>query len=253
MTLEEALEDIELHLAKVENAKLVQLGLAGVRGQTAVNHIIAMYEDHSSSRLGHCIIASSFLVERISEIVGLEAIRAMYSSHWVQNNPIVHGFVFEWDIITQMQKIKSLKVTQEDGSETTWTVEKTVRLAKFLHHGMLGKEHTLVLPEKWNYPEFDGLYIHDDSVGNLHLVAWNASKAATHSGSVSKLVMMLESLSQREAELIHFATVRFCLIVQITKMSSFQKPSDAQCLSARQQLAAWSFGGFEVCGTTPTI
>ncbi|KAL3915119.1 MAG: hypothetical protein SGILL_005796, partial [Bacillariaceae sp.] len=182
MNLKDALEDIENHLAKVENAQLLQNGLAGVRGVTAVNHVIAMYPSDSSDRLGLFRIASSFMIEKISETVGLEAIRAMYSSHWVQNNPSVHGFVFEWDIITRLQKHNSFTLTDMDGSESTWRITRTARLAEFLHHGMADDQQLLVLPEKWNHPEFDGLYIHRDEDLRLHLVAWNASEAATHTG-----------------------------------------------------------------------
>lgn len=241
MSLKDALEDIEIHLVKVENAQLIQAGLAGVRRATAVNHVIAMYPSANSDRLGLFRIASSFMMERILETVGLEAIRAMYSSHWVQNNPSVHGFVFEWDIITRLQKRNSLTLTAKDGSESTWRITKTTRLAEFVHHGMADDQQLLVLPEKWNQPEFDGLYIHRDEDRRLHLVAWNASEATTHSGTVSKLLILLESLSQREAESINFATVRFLFLVPLERLNDFKMPSDSDCLLARQHFAAWSF------------
>lgn len=253
MSLKDALEDIEIHLAKVENAQLIQAGLAGVRGATAVNHVIAMYPSDNSDRLGLFTIASSFMMEKISETVGLEAIRVMYSSHWVQNNPSVHGFVFEWDIITQLKTHKSLTLTDADGSEIAWRITKTVRLAEFLRHGLADDQQLLVVPEKWNHPEFDGLYIYCDEDQHLHLVAWNASEAATHSGKVSKLLLLLESLSQREAESINFATVRFLFLVPLESLRGFKMPSSSHCLLARQQLAAWSFGGFEVFGTPRTL
>ena len=251
MNLKAALEDIEIHLAKVNNAQLIQNGLAGARGVTAVNHVIAMYLSDSSDRLGLFEISSSFMMEKISEAVGLEAIRVMYSSHWVQNNPSVHGFVFELDIITRLQKQNSLTLTV-GSSESMWTITKTVRLAEFLRRGIADDEHLLVLPEKWNHPEFDGLYIYRDEDRHFHLVAWNASEAATHSGNVSKLLVMLKSLSQREAESINFATVRFLFLVPLESLRNFNMPSSSQCLLAKQQLAAWSFGGFEVGGTTRT-
>ena len=251
MSLKDALEDIEIHLWKVNNVQLIQNGLAGVRGMTAVNHVFAMYPSNNSDRLGLFKISSSFMMEKISETVGLEAIRAMYSSHWVQNNPSVHGFVFEWDIITQLQKNNSLTLTV--GSlESTWTITKTVRLEEFLRHGIADDEQLLVLPEKWNHPEYDGLYIYKDGDRHLHLVAWNASEAATHSGSVSKLLVMLESLSQREAESINFDTVRFLFLVPHERLLNFKMPPSSQCLLAKQQLTAWSFGGFEVGGTART-
>ena len=251
MNLKDALQDMELHLAKVTNAQLIQNGLAGVRGVTAVNHLIAMYPSDSSDRLGLFQILSSFMMEKISETVGLEAIRAMYSSHWVQNNPSVHRFVFERDIITRLQKHNSLTLTV-GSSESTWTITNTVRLAEFLRHGLPDDEQFLVLPEKWNHPEFDGLYIHQNGDGHLHLVAWNASEAATHSGNVAKLLVLLESLSQREAEPINFATVRFLFLVPIESLRMFKMPSSSQCLRAKQQLQAWSFEGFEVGVTART-
>jgi hypothetical protein len=114
------------------------------------------------------------------------------------------------------------------------------------------KQGILVLPEKWNSSEFDGLYIHGDTAGGLHLVAWNASEATTHLGNVSKLLVMLESLSRREAESINFATVRFLFLVPLESLPYFKMPSTSQCLLAEQQLAAWSFGGFEVGGVSRT-
>lgn len=251
MSMEEAIADIELHLSKVQDAKLIQAGLSGARGLTAVNHIIATYASDDPERLGLFSIASNFIMERVSETVGLEAIRVMYSSHWVNNNPAVHGFVFEWDILTRLEKFKSLTLTDVHGSNTTWSITKSVRLSEVLYHGITA-DKTLVCPEKWNHPEFDGLYIHKDH-GGLHLVAWNASEASTHSGSVSKLVVLLESLSQREVESINFVNVRFLFLVPVETLASFKMPRDSQRLLARQQLAAWSFADFEVYGTTRTL
>ena len=122
-----------MHLSKVQDAKLIQAGLAGARGVTAVNRIIAMYASDNPEKL------------RLFKIA--RAIRVMYSSHWVQDNPSVHGFVFEWDILTRLEKRKSLTLTHLDGSESTWTISKTARLFEFFRHGMTS-HRMLVCPEK---------------------------------------------------------------------------------------------------------
>lgn len=88
LNMRSALEDIDQYLVKVNDAKLVQNGLQGSRSEDAVNHLIAMYPVPSgASREFFFTIASNYVVQRLSERVGLEAIRAMYSSHWVQDNP----------------------------------------------------------------------------------------------------------------------------------------------------------------------
>ena len=130
---------------------------------------------------------------------------------------------------------------------------KSTRLIQLLiKHSTITADKTMVCPEKWNHPEFDGLYIHNVN-GYLHLVAWNASEASTHSGSVSNLVVFLESLSQREAGSIDFVNVRFLFLVPVQTLASFKMPSDSQRLLARQQLQAWSFTDFEVYGTRRTL
>ena len=83
-------------------------------------------------------------------------------------------------------------------------------------------------------------------------MAWNASEAETHSGRVSKLLATLESLSQRDVDSINFASVRFLFLVPIDSLHDFKLPTRSQQLLAQQQLAAWSFGGFEVFGATRT-
>jgi hypothetical protein len=115
--------------------------------------------------------------------LGLEAIKVMYSSHWVQHNPSVHGLVFEWDILTRLDKLKQLHLSDINGDESMWTVAKTVRLTEFARTGMT-QERLLVCPEKWNHPEYDGLYVYRDTQGT-QLVAWNASEATTHTGKVA--------------------------------------------------------------------
>jgi hypothetical protein len=122
-------------------------------------------------------------MEQLSENLGLEAIKVMYSSHWVQHNPSVHGLVFEWDILTRLDKLKQLHLTDINGDESMWTVAKTVRLTEFARTGMT-QERLLVCPEKWNHPEYDGLYVYRDTQGT-QLVAWNASEATTHTGKVA--------------------------------------------------------------------
>jgi hypothetical protein len=109
----------------------------------------------------------------------------------------------------------------------------------------------LVCPEKWNHPEYDGLYIYHDLEGR-HLVAWNASEVKNHKGKVSKLVTMLEQFSQRPVNAIDFDSARFLFLVPKGELDGFKLPSDADNLLARQQLTAWGFPGFEVRGTPRT-
>ena len=109
----------------------------------------------------------------------------------------------------------------------------------------------MVRPEKWNHPEYDGLYIYRDVQGGLHLVAWNASEATTHSGKVSKLVALLLSLSMRDDEdAIDFQSVRFLFIVPNQHVNDFSLPSGSDALLAKQQFRKkqWNFPGFEVWG-----
>jgi hypothetical protein len=78
MTMEAALDDVKNHVAAVHDAKQVQSGLAGLRSTIAVNHMVAMYESDNVEKLGEFKIASSFIMEQLSDSVGLEAIRLMY-------------------------------------------------------------------------------------------------------------------------------------------------------------------------------
>ena len=109
----------------------------------------------------------------------------------------------------------------------------------------------LVCPEKWNHPEYDGLFINCDHQG-MHLVAWNASKAQKHKGSVSKLVTMLEQFSQREENTINFVSVRFIFIVPTNDLHGFKLPNNSEDLFAKQQLTSYGFSGFDVLGTSPS-
>jgi len=247
MRMEEAIDDIETYLEKVQDSRSLLYGLSGSRAVAAVNHLIAMYQSNDPEKKGDFRIASKFIMERLSHMVGLEVIRAMYTSGWVQGNPSVHGFVFEWDIITRLNKFKSLTVVDSLGTEIVWQITRTQRLAEFLRGGA-PQHNVLVCPEKWNHPEYDGLYIFLEN-GVLHLIAWNASEATTHTGSVRSLLVMLESLSRRDRNQINFATLRFVFLVPRVQMDEFRLPNDSASLLARQQLAAWGFMGFEVCGT----
>ena len=249
-TMKKALEDIHTHIAAIDNAQMIQSGLSGSRSEFAVNHIIAMSEVLDQDVVGVFKIASSYIMEKLSDKVGLAAIRVMYSSSWVQNNPSVHGFVFEWDILTRLGKFKKLDITDIGGNTATWTIQKNVRLAELARNGMTA-DCMLVCPEKWNHPEYDGLYVYRDKE-DLHLVAWNASEATTHTGNVSGLVVMLEALSQRVENPINFASIRFLFLVPHEGLHQFRMPNDSYSLLARQQLAAWSFPGFEVWGTPPS-
>jgi len=75
-------------------------------------------------------------MEKSSKDVGLEAIRVMYSSRWVQETPSVHGFAFERGIFTRMEIRKPLALTHPGGPEAAWTISKSMRLAEFYRRGM---------------------------------------------------------------------------------------------------------------------
>lgn len=81
MNTEKAIKNLIAHLSKVGNdAKLVESGLVDSRVLTAVNHVIAVYESADPERLGVLKIASPFIVERLSDHLGLEVIQIMYLS-----------------------------------------------------------------------------------------------------------------------------------------------------------------------------
>lgn len=110
MAMTTAMDDIQRQLEKVQDASKLQAGLSGSRGDAAVNHLIAMYKCNNPEKPREFRIGSDFVVESLSETVGLNAIRAMYASSWVRKNPSVHGFVFEWDILTRLRNFKTLSV-----------------------------------------------------------------------------------------------------------------------------------------------
>lgn len=253
MTMEKALKDLSKYVSKVNNAQVLYNALQGNRGNLYVNHVIAHYESTRPGRFdGELAIASSFMVELLAKQVGIQAIVAMYRSPWVRDNPVVHGFVFEWDIITQIEKDRKLSLVDDQNLGITWTVDEDVPLATFLRDGITA-DRMLVRPEKWNQPDFDGLYIFQDEHGEKQLIAWNASEAADHKGNVSKLVTMLEELSQRETNAINFNGVRFVFIVPAEQRNGFRLSiSDSDNLLAKQQLHAWSFPGFELLAAFPS-
>ena len=155
----------------------------------------------------------------MSREVGLAAIRVMYSSRWVQSNPSVHGFVFEWDLLTRLEKEQTLALINlgDPKIQWTWTLSQMLPLTEFNLNGVRSAR-TIVFPEKWNHPEYDGLYIHQDEQEQTHLVAWNAWEAKTHSGKVEKLRVMLQQWAQRTATSITFASVRFLFYCTFHKL-----------------------------------
>mmetsp|Transcript_3351 Transcript_3351/g.8517 ORF Transcript_3351/g.8517 Transcript_3351/m.8517 type:complete len:503 (+) Transcript_3351:170-1678(+) len=250
MKMEEALEDLSHFVEAIDDAKILKAGLTGSRSRRAVNHVIAMDRSATRERSGVFKIASTFITETLSSELGLEAIRVMYASRWVKSNPSVHGFVFEWDILTRLEGNQQLLFKDIGGNELMISVENTIRLAQFDISGMIGSR-LLVCPEKWNHPEYDGLFITRDEQG-LHVIAWNASEATTHSGSVAKLLVQLEFWAHRELNPIAFNSVRFLFLVPAQNLATFQMPSDVTCLAARKHLHAWNFQTFEVYGTLAT-
>lgn len=72
------------------------------------------------------------------------------------------------------------------GPSCVWMLVKTLYqyLTSFIIESPNGEWFR---PERWNHPEYVGMYIYRDERG-LHLVACNALEASTHSGKVSMLV-----------------------------------------------------------------
>lgn len=253
MAMDLARDDVDEFLTAVDNAEKVQQGLAGARSEAAVNHIIAMHPGSNGRPVFS--LAAHYMVKVLSEKFGLKAIRAMYRSRWIQKNPSLHGFVFEWDLLTRLQNKIELVLTrravgdEDPGAPVSWTVSQVVPLDEFSRQGPTEAERVLVVPEKWNHPEYDGLYISREQDG-LHLVAWNASEAESHKGSVTKLYAMLLRWAQRNAKNgevpIHFTTVRFFFIIPKETSAQFEGKSFSDQLLAKNQLNAWGFAGFEV-------
>jgi hypothetical protein len=64
---------------------------------------------------------------------------AMCWPNWVQGSPVVRGFVFEWDRLTQIE--------DENVHDITWVVDNDVSLAPFLRQGLTA-DRMLDRPEK---------------------------------------------------------------------------------------------------------
>ena len=165
----------------------------------------------------------------------------------------MHGFVFEWDIFVQLETAKQLNLSDSRGQQFTWLVDEDVSLHHFVTNGVTSSR-MMIRPAKWNHPEYDGLYLTRDNEGKSHLVAWNASEAASHKGKVDKLVVLLQQLSVRTHQPISFDTVRFVFIVPELVLEAFELPSTSETLHARQVLscANWGFTEFEVLGVKPS-
>ena len=136
--------------------------------------------------------------------------------------------------------------------ETSWPVDENVSLSHFLSNSFAATSRIMVRPEKWNQPEYDGLYIHKNKSGQRELVAWNASEALKHKGSVTKLTAFLREIGNRQEDPINFDKVRFVFILPIGKLASFELPNEQQTLMAKNQLCDLKFTGFEKLGAIPT-
>ena len=245
--MKKALRDPKNSLGKVQSTDKIQAGLTGHRSAVAVNHIIAMYPTATPLQNDSFSLASEYIGRHLSREVGLAAIRVMYSSRWVQCNLSVHGFVFEWDLLTRLEKEQTLtRINLGDPKiQWTWTLSQMLPLTEFNRNGVRSAR-TIVFPEKWNHPEYDGLYIYQDEQEQTHLVAWNASEAKTHCGKVEKLRVMLQQWAQRTAKSITFASVRFLFIVPRGESNDFKWPSDSDRTQAKNLLGLWGFKDFEV-------
>ena len=97
--------------------------------------------------------------------------------------------------------------------------------------------------------------IHTNQQGERELVAWNASEAFMHTGTVSKLCLLLREIGNRAPDdhPLVFDKVRFVFIVPIEKVGTFKPPSDSARLVARNQLMGWGFSGFEILGAQRTV
>lgn len=159
----------------------------------------------------------------------------------------MHGLVFEWDLLTQLEKEQTLTLKKLGAPKIqwTWTLSQMLPLTEFNRNGVRSAR-TIVFPAKWNHPEYDGLYIHQDEQEQTHLVAWNASEAKTHRGKVNKLYEMLEQWAQRTETPITFASVRFLFIVPRGESNDFKWPSNSDRTLAKNLLRTWGFEDFEV-------
>lgn len=252
MKMARALVDIEKAVHKINDVEQVFRGLTGSLGPLAVDHIISHFPD-VDLKFG---LLSSHVIELLSTKVGFAAITMLYRTTWVQENPSVHGFVFEWDLFTQIKQYKKLALssTKAGDIDTTWNVDHNISLKTFLA-GTNMTACIMVRPEKWNHPEYDGLYIHTNDQGERELVAWNASEAAKHNGSVTKLLLLLQEIGNRPptAHPIVVDKVRFVFITPTENFERFERPNDSAHLLAKNQLAAWRFPGYEVFGGHRTM
>jgi len=252
LTMEESLKDMARHVNKINDVEQVFRGLTGSRGPLSVNHIIS----HFPGTEDEFQLLSPYVIELLSNKVGFAAIKMFYRSSWVRENPSVHGFVFEWDLFTQIKQYGQLALSsnQDGDMDTTWMVDENISLMSFLKGASMAGR-IMVRPEKWNHPEYDGLYIHTNQQGERELVAWNASEAVKHTGSVTKLCLLLREIgnrSQDDRPLI-FDNVRFVFIVPIENIRTFKLPSDSAQLVARNQLMGWRFSGFEILAGKRTV
>jgi hypothetical protein len=245
LTMARALEDMESHVGKINDVEQVFRGLTGSRGPLSVNHIISHFPD-ADDEFG---LLSPYVIELLSTKVGFAAIKMFYRSSWVRGNPSVHGFVFEWDLFTQIKQYGELGLSSNQGGDmdTTWTVDEDISLMSFLA-GICTAARIMVRPEKWNHPEYDGLYIHTNQQGERELVAWNASEAVKHTGSVTKLCLLLREIGNRSPDdhPLIFDKVRLVFIVPTENIGTLKLPSDSAQLVARHQLMGWRFSGFEI-------
>lgn len=252
MDFEKALLDLVNFAEQIVDAQLVQNGLMGERSKSAVNHITAEYPPDANlpltQRFSRYELASKYLVEYVARKVGVSAIVAMYNSAWVQGNPSVHGFVFEWDILAQAKFAKQIQVQNRNTARlVTWRCESYITLEAFLKDG-LPSDTAMIEPDVWNYPEVDGFYVRSERDG-LHLIAWNASIATSHTGNVHNLLSLLEWLSQRDRKAVSFQSVRFAFVVPMSALRSFRAPI---ATAAKKSLKAWQFNDFEVFGMAPS-
>ena len=247
LRMEQALRDLKKHVAKINDVELIFRGLTGSCGLLSVNHLISHFPG-TEKEFG---LISPYVIELLSEKIGFAAIKMFYRSSWVQANPSIHGFVFEWDLFTQIKQHGRLILSSnvESPMDTTWTVDENISLKRFLA-GTSTEARIMVRPEKWNDPEFDGLYIHSNQQGEREMVAWNASEAVKHTGSVTKLRVILQELGNRlpANHPLVFDKVRFVFIVPTKNLGTFQLPNDSAALMARNQLMGWRFSGFEILG-----
>lgn len=154
--MKNSFSDLNRHVEKINDVEKELHGLAGSRGTISVNHIIAYFPGAPMESP----LLSSYIIELLSKRLGFAAIRMFYRSSWIRGNSSVHGFVFEWDLFTQVQQYGHLRLSSitEATRDITWSVEKDISLTGFLK-GEINKGSIMARPEKWNHPEYDGLYI----------------------------------------------------------------------------------------------